>query len=370
MKSFFKNVLITLAVLLTQTIVFTSSAKAAKSISDSVFFDDYILVKSEAIVHSKGDLNYFIEKNRRSKLDEKLNLLPGTVQVRKKTIPNYHYVGKVISTPSSALVFIAKSTIVNSSFFPYVSKELLIDDLTERISNPKGLNQGMRTKFCWAASFSSYLVQKDPEGIAKSIIDFYETGVWEYGNLSIIPSTSIFTAIGSDTFYDNYGLDKNVVDQMLVMILATRYLGYINIDQTYHPGDEEKAIYAGRPIQCYERLFKDFGLTFRKVGADMRWKGNNAKELEDLKEGNIIFLYVNSDYLFKKKKISLHGSHYVVLESIKCQNKKVTFTYWDYGNEDGKTVTMSRRKFNKGTFGAIILPEENCKSGLTKLLVK
>ncbi len=333
---------------------------------------DSVLITGGDSVHIStvaniSELNYFTSRNDIVDHNKNLSLLETKSFQSENILPELHYTGEVKSSIPAATDFINHHLAVNTESSFGFSYSELITDLTERVNNPKALNQGQGTNFCWAAAFSTYILRKDPKGVAQAIINYYQTGTFTYGNISLTPDNSIIEAIGTETFAENGALNNNKVDQMLLMTLASAYKGYINFDKNYNPGDQGKATYAGRPIGAYEKLFIDFGINYRRVGSDFGWTGDNASELNSFIQDNTIFLYINSGFFFRGGKLPVNGSHYVLLEDITVDAGQVTFTYWDYGHENGRTITMSQEKFNHGTFGAIIVPTENYKNGLASL---
>jgi len=332
------------------------------------FFSSFIsaanpLTDSATISINNTKLAYFAERNARLAATKNISTLSTEFDL-DADLSNLAYTGQVKSTPASATSFIASTHISQKDSAFSISYDRLTKDLITRVNNPKSLNQGQETNFCWAAAFSTFLLRKDPQGIAKAIIGLYQTGTFHYANVSITPAKEIIANIGTETFANNAELNDNVIDQMLLMTLASEYKGYINFDRNYNSGDEEKATYAGRPIGAYNKVFNDFGITHRRVGSDFGWTGDNAAELQSLNSDNTVFLYINSGFFFRGAKVPVTGSHYVILEDINITEGQVTFTYWDYGHENGRTVTMSQNKFNHGTFGAIIVPNDNYKNGL------
>lgn len=328
-----------------------------------------LLHSNASLISTTGEssvVNYFEQRNEKITLHNNVQVISTQSFENEINTEDLTYTGQVKSTVASALDYITayENSTADEDFV--ISQERLVKDLRHRISHPSELNQGVGTNFCWAAAFSTYLLSKDPKGISQAILTYYETGVFTYGQVSITPNPQIKANIGTETFANNTGLDNNVVDQMLLMTLATQYQGYINFDKNYESGDEEKGTYAGRPIGAYEKLFTDFGINYRRVGSDLGWTGENADQLSSLIQNNTIFLYVNSGFLFRDGKLPLTGSHYVILQNINIDGDLVTFNYWDYGHKEGRTLTMTVDKFNKGTFGAIIVPTENYQNGLAK----
>lgn len=269
-----------------------------------------------------------------------------------------------------ALAYVQTYTFTASLIFPNLPPEELKTHLLKRVQFPEQINQDQGTNFCWAATITYILWQDDPLGLTKATIELYNTGIFQYQQAQAKVSPAAAVAVGSAAFYNNMDLD-NKVDQMLFMTLADEeeYKGWTNIDQQYHPEDEEDATWSGRVFNAILQLYQDIGYEIDHYGGDF---GNTVlvKDQHDYFEESQqalitdhVILFVNADR-FKQNyknwldklaaKLRFFGNHYLRLRSIsEVSDEEYAIEFWDYGA--WKTELMTKEFFNQSTFGILAL---------------
>lgn len=269
-----------------------------------------------------------------------------------------------------ALAYVQTYTFTASLNFPNLPPDELKAHLLKRIQSPEQINQDQGTNFCWAAAITYILWQDDPLGLTKATIELYNTGSFQYQQAKAKVSPAAAVAVGSAAFYNNMDLD-NKVDQMLFMTLADEeeYKGWTNIDQQYHPEDEEDATWSGRVFNAILQLYQDIGYEIDYYGGDF---GNTVlvkdqhdyfEESQQALASDHVILFVNADR-FKQNyknwldklaaKLRFFGNHYLRLGSIrKASGEEYVIEFWDYGT--WKTKLMTKEFFNQSTFGILAL---------------
>jgi RHS repeat-associated protein len=250
-----------------------------------------------------------------------------------------------------------------SEHFKNVSPEEFISQLTERINNPSGISQGEGTNFCWAAACASYVYEKNPAGVVEAMFSLYTTGTFSYDNggdgFSFTPADYINDAAGSGTFNDNAGLAGNKVDQMLFMTLGARFKGYLNVDDSYDPGDES-TFWASGNLGKAKDLWNAFGYDVKVSGSDLGWGASNkgGTVMTTLKSNDVV-LFVNSPLFFRdNRSANWTGTHYIRVKSLSSSNGLYKVGYWDYGLwKTGKDARrISHKQFWQSTYGMIAIP--------------
>jgi len=251
-----------------------------------------------------------------------------------------------------------------SEHFRHVTPKEFINQLTKRIDNPSGINQGEGTNFCWAAACMSYVYEKNPAGMVDAMFSLYTTGTFTYNNggdgFSFSPADHINDAVGSGTFDDNLGLGNNKVDQMLFMTLSAKFKGYMNVDRTYNPGDEESPTWSGGNLGKVKEMRNAFGYNVKVSGTDLGWiasdKGGTV--MKTMKSFDVV-LYINSSLFLRDNwAANSTGTNFIRVDSLSSSNGLYKVCYWDYGL--WKTGNDARRiphnQFLWSTYGMITIP--------------
>jgi len=260
-----------------------------------------------------------------------------------------------------------------SAIFPNLSPDELKKRLIERIQSPETMDQDKGTNFCWAAAITYIIWEDNPRGLAKAVIDLYNTGHFYYDEVHADPSPAVAVAVGSEAFYNNMNL-KNKVDQLLFMTLADEeeYKGWTNIDKQYHPEDEDDPKWSGRVFGAIYRLYQDFGYEVGAFGADfgntffVDDKYDYFEKSKQVLDTHDVILFVNtqrfkqdykSGWAKFKSDLRFFGNHYLRLGNITAQEQdEFTIDYWDYGA--WKSELMTPEYFNKSVFGIIQLKKK------------
>jgi hypothetical protein len=254
------------------------------------------------------------------------------------------YANNMLNEKEQALNYIKQTHFERSSFWPEVSPELFEENLRRNIEEPVFLYAGRNTNFCGFAALGYVLLQEDPFGYAKFMIDLYREGKAAYGNANFTPSKAV-TEMAGQIMYEGE-LDKNDADQVLFFTLADHFKGYLNLfNLRYNAGDEQR-LWAATNLRKFNRMLRVlFKAEIGSIGSDLFRPSvdNLATFLNEKLAGGDVFLYLNNTILRKKDHNKLRKkvpTHYVVLLSISEEKGVATLTYWDTGLKTRRLITM------------------------------
>ena len=253
------------------------------------------------------------------------------------------------STHSEAIRFIDSIfTLSASPYWPNINPAQFLENLRSNIHEPLGIYPGNSTNFCGYGAVTYLLLQDDPVGYAKLLLQLYSEGKAKFGKTDFQPSKEIKLAAGKLKFKGI--LDIHPAEQLWYLCLADHFKGYINFfNRRYDPGDED-TFWASVNYAKFNRMVRQ--LLHYKVnarGSDLIRPsvGNVFNYITNKLKAGIVVLYINNRILHKKKldkiKIAV-PTHYIVLQSLIRDSNTVTMTYWDYGS---KTLRQLRSEFLK-----------------------
>ena len=258
------------------------------------------------------------------------------------------------STQKEAIEFVDNiKELEPSVYWPNIKPSLFLENLKGNIHEPLGIYPGSGTNFCGYGALTYLLLQDDPLGYAKLLLQLYKEGKASFGKTVFGPSPEIKAAAGTLKFKGI--LDIHPAEQMWYLCLADHFKGYLNFfNRKYDPGDED-TFWASVNYAKFNRMVRKL-LNYKVFakGSDIIRPsvGNTYDYISKKLKTGIVVLYINNRILHKKKleKIKLAvPTHFVVLQSITKEENTVTLTYWDYG---GKTLRQLRTYFlNKIIFG-------------------
>jgi len=253
------------------------------------------------------------------------------------------------STQKEALEYISQlKELAPSSTWPNIKPALFLQNLRSNITDPLSIYPGRGTNFCGYGALTYLILQDDPLGYTKLLLQLYKEGKASFGRADFDPSFEVRQAAGTLRFKGI--LDIHPAEQMWFLCLADHFKGYLNIfNRKYDPGDEDR-FWASVNYAKFNRMVRT--LLNYKVdarGSDLLrpWIGNTYEYIsEKLKTGTLV-LYINNRILHKKKleKIKLAiPTHFIILQGISKVENTVTLVYWDYG---GRTLLQLRPYFLK-----------------------
>ena len=258
------------------------------------------------------------------------------------------------STRKQAIEFVDQiHELAPSSVWHNIKPSLFLQNLKATIYNPLSIYPGNATNFCGYGALTYLLLQDDPLGFAKLLLQFYRNGNATFSNVNFNPSSSIKKVAGTLKYKGI--LDIHPAEQMWYLILADHFKGYLNIfNRNYHPGDEDR-LWASVNYAKFNRMVRK--LLHYKIsarGADLLRPriGDPFKYIsEKIKTGTVV-LFINNRVVHKKNHTTLKlgfPTHFIVAEQINMENNIITFIYWDYG---GKTLLqVSPAFFKRVIFG-------------------
>ena len=205
------------------------------------------------------------------------------------------------------------------------------------------------------------MLQDDPLGYAKFILDLYTLGKATYRGTDYNPSLEVKKAAGVLNYKGI--MDIHPADQLWYLTMADHYKGYLNLfNHTYDPGDENR-FWASVNYAKFNRMARNL------LYADVKAKGSDLirpkkKDLysylaERLNQGQVV-LYFNNRIVHKKSHVKIKlkvPTHFIVLEKITKDNDTITMVYWDNG---AKTLIQLSPAFLKRIiFGITVITNTN-----------
>lgn len=277
------------------------------------------------------------------------------VRVSSAALPaNTEDEGPPTSTQEDAIRFIDNiHTLEASDYWPNVKPALFLDNIKLNIHQPLSMYAGRGTNFCGYGALSYLLLQDDPLGYARFMLELYKSGKATMGQSDITPSNAIKKAAGTLRYKGL--LDIRPAEQMLYLSLADHFKGYLNIfNRHYDPGDEN-TFWASVNYAKFNRMVRRLlNYHVHARGTDLRQPsvGNTYDYISRQMKKGIVVLYLNNRILHKKKHENIKlkvPTHFVILESISKTDEVITMVFWDYG---GKTLLQIEPEFlHKIVFG-------------------
>ncbi len=229
-----------------------------------------------------------------------------------------------------------------------------MENVKINVDEPLGLYAGRGTNFCGYGALSYLLLQDDPLGYAKFMVDLYRNGQATMGQSVIKPSNAVRKAAGT-LIYKGL-LDVRPAEQMLYLSLADHFKGYVNIFNRHYKQGDENTFWASVNYAKFNRMVRHLlNYQVNARGTDLRQPsvGNTYDYINrKMKQGGIIVLYLNNRILHKKKHENIKlqvPTHFVILENISKTDDVITMVFWDYG---GKTLLQIDSEFlHKIVFG-------------------
>ena len=202
--------------------------------------------------------------------------------------------------------------------------------------------------------FSSYgaltflLLQDDPLGYVKLLLQLYHEGKARFGNCIFNPSPVIKKQAGLLKYKGI--LDIHPAEQMWYLSLADHFKGYLNIfNRKYDLGDEDR-FWASVNYAKFNRMVKNLlPYKLKSKGSDLIRPGvDDLYEYisEKIGTGSIV-LFINNRIVHKKNHVTIKlavPTHFIVVENICKINDVITLIYWDYG---GNTLIQLSPAFLK-----------------------
>ncbi len=255
----------------------------------------------------------------------------------------------VTSTKLAAINFIAKLTSLEpSKFWPKIKPNLFLKNLKENINNPIGIYPGNGTNFCGYGALMYLMLQDDPLGYAKLLLQLYNNGNATFGKTHFTPSKSIKNAAGALKYKGI--LDIHPAEQMLYLSLADHFKGYLNIfNRKYDLGDED-TFWASVNYAKFNRMVRNLlSFNVKANGSDLIRPrvGNLFDDISDKVNNGTVVLFINNRIVHKKNHVMIKlgvPTHFIVIEKISKANDIITLVYWDYG---GKTLIQMSSAFLK-----------------------
>ncbi len=256
---------------------------------------------------------------------------------------------KQTSTKEQAVEFVDKIKSLDSSkIWPGINPNWFLKNLKTNIYQPIKVYPGDGTYFCAYSAITYLMLQDDPLGYAKFVLELFKQGKATYRGTTYNPSPEVKKEAGLLNYKGI--MDIHPVDQMWYLTMADHFKGYLNLfNQIYDPGDEN-SFWASVNYAKFNRMAKK--LLYAHVSA----KGTDLirpriKDLynylsEKLNSGKVI-LYINNRIVYKKNHVSIKlavPTHFIVLENISRTDDRITLTYWDNG---AKTLIQLSAAFLK-----------------------
>lgn len=243
-----------------------------------------------------------------------------------------------VSTLQDAKAYLRTISRVDSStFWPNVRPGYFLENLNMYLDNPLYAFESKGTNFCGYTAISFFMMQEDPLGFVKFMMQLYKEGRAQLGRAVIKPGKGIREMAGKIKYKGT--LDINPATQMWFLSLADHFKGYLNtFNRRYHAGDEN-TLWASTNFAKFNRMLRR--LSNKKVrarGADLVRPpvGDLYNYIYEKWQTGTVFLYLNNRLLYKKKHVATRlgiPTHYVLLQSISRQDDKINIMYVDGGRK-------------------------------------
>lgn len=270
------------------------------------------------------------------------------------TLDNSINDSNVTSTSKAAIDFIDKiKTLAPSKYWPNIKPPLFLQNIKANLNNPVSIYAGNGTNFCGYGALTYLLLQGDPLGYAKLMLQLYTNGHAVFGMTHFNPSIEVKNAAGALKYKGI--LDIHPADQMWFLSLADHFKGYLNFfNKKYDPDDEDK-FWASVNYAKFNRMIRNL-LLYKVIanGSDLIRPrvGNLYNDIYDKAKKGTVVLFINNRIVHKKNHVKIKlgvPTHFIVVEKISKENNIITLVYWDYG---GKTLRQMSPAFLKRiTFG-------------------
>ncbi len=242
----------------------------------------------------------------------------------------------VTSTREEAIQYVDNiKSLAPSVFWPKIKSDLFLQNLKLNVHDPLSIYPGRATNFCGYGALTYLMLQDDPLGYAKLLVQLYTDGKAQFGKVNFNPSDAIRAAAGGLRFKGV--LDIHPAEQMWFLCLADHFKGYLNFFNNRYDLGDENTFWASVNFAKFNRMVRKLlNYDVNARGSDMiRPSVGNTYDYitEKLKTGTVV-LFENNRILHKKKleKIKLAiPTHFIVLQSLSKKDDKITMVYWDYG---------------------------------------
>jgi hypothetical protein len=255
----------------------------------------------------------------------------------------------------------------NSSAFVGIPKNILVQQLRERLSNPASLSQGSGGRnLCGPASVAWCQLNYDPVGYVKTIIDLYLTGRSVCGD-QIIKTNSIIRSTGmKDEQYVSDYKNSRLFAVDYILLSALRYTENDGISSffTFHTQSNLPFVNGTFPNEI-EDLLDMVGLE-TICGCFYRHNGLTPKNstfttddlsiIEDaLRQNYFVILFIDFDNFNGKSASwfnSNFGNHFIVAHNFTCyKDQAFSIKYWEFANASKYTDRYTITDFNKNIKG-------------------
>lgn len=271
-----------------------------------------------------------------------------------------------------------KGKLEQSTHWKSIVPDDFLKNLEENIKNPDRIAQGYGTNFCGTAQILHQLVEKDPLGYVKSMIDMYNQGSSEYRGVYMYTDNEILTAGGNLKYGPNpahkgaSGLTNHPADQMFLLALTNTYKnwlntfsGYYSFDKTTGQGSEGRDFpaWAGTSFGKFETFAEKFlGYRLNSIGGTTPGQRpflekTNEEVLSyfnaELQKGTVVFFRnkIFVDGFAHWYSNALPGSHYMRIHSISlsADGQQFKLKTWDYGKV--RNLTIGTTTFKSSVMG-------------------
>ena len=266
------------------------------------------------------------------------------------------------STRSQALAFINEiKGLPVSKHWPNIKPALFLQNLKTNVSDPMTVYPGSSTNFCGYGALTYLLLEDDPLGYARLLLDLYKDGKASFGKAVFAPTETIKIQAGQLKFKGI--LDIRPAEQMWYLVLADHFKGYLNIfNHKYDPGDEN-TFWASVNYAKFNRMLRTLlNYNVRATGADLMHPrvGDLYTYISNKLTTGAVVLFINNRIVHKKNHVQIKAAvptHFIVLKRISKTDDLVTMVYWDYGSRT--LLQLSPNFLRKIIFGITICTKNN-----------
>lgn len=242
------------------------------------------------------------------------------------------------STKQQAQVYVQHAIITTSNYWPHINPALFKNCLETYIRNTVTYAENKNTNLCGYTAITDLTGIVDPLTYVKKLIELYEKGAVQYGDVLLKPSVHVRNYAG--TLKYEGALEINPASQMWYLTLADHFKGYLNILKPAYKINAETTLWASTNFSKFNRMLRHLlGIQVRKYGSDLfRPRVGDLYTFlsREVVADQHVFLYLNNRLLYKKKEPPLHfdyPTHYVLLQKVERVGNLISIEYIDsYGH--------------------------------------
>ncbi len=260
----------------------------------------------------------------------------------------------VTSTQQQAIEYLENiKTLRSSTFWPNIKPALFLENIKSTVREPMNIYPGSGTNFCGYGALTYLMLQDDPLGYAKLLIQLYKEGKASFGTVNFNPSDAVRKEAGLLKFKGI--LDIHPAEQMWYLSLAGHFKGYLNFFNRRFDSGDENNFWASVNYAKFNRMVKKLlNYNVNAKGGDIfrPRTGDLYQYISNKMETGRVVLFINNRIVHRKDHVTIKlgvPTHFIVADKITKENGVITLLYWDYGHRT--QMELSTAFFKRIVFG-------------------